>query len=183
MQLPGHRVDYRWDANGRPLAVALDGAELACWEFDAAPDAGPRVERIRYAGGVVRETVTDAIDGRALRVDLRRGDETIDAAAYRYDAAARVCDDGCWRYEYDAQGRLAVSCRLSDGLRCEHAYDAAGTLVLPERPVGNTSRAEPAVHPRRPRPACRGAPPRAQRRVLRLRRQGPSRGDAHRDRA
>lgn len=131
MQLPGHRIAYRWDAAGRPLMVELDGRLLAQWEFDGRCPDGPRIERVYCAGGVIRETDADPIDGRALKRSLRRGEETLDEVVYRYDDSTRVCDDGRWHYSYDAQGRLADACRQSDGSPCHCAYDAAGNRVSP----------------------------------------------------
>ena len=123
MRIPGHRIGYAWDAAGRPAGVDLDGAPIASWRYEGCR------ETLRYAGGMVQQTEVDPIDGRVMQRELRRGDALLDCAAYAYDAAGRIVDDGRARYAYDAEGRLAREER--GGAAVDYGYDAAGQRTAP----------------------------------------------------
>ena len=143
----GSRTEYRRDANGRVVGVALDGAHLGGVSYDRAGRvvesiASDLVQTWSYEGGVVVEhTATRAsgvdrtrvehdADGRISAVEQGGG-----RVEYRYDDAAQLVGaqarGGAGRtWRYDVAGRLVVE--TVDGVETRREYDAAAQLVATE---------------------------------------------------
>ena len=81
MSLPGRRgpIRYRWDARGRPAAVALGDEVIARYEYDDTR----RTQSVRFLNGVLERTCADPLDacplcapGAARRADPVRAGHT-----------------------------------------------------------------------------------------------------------
>jgi RHS repeat-associated protein len=130
LQLPGDGapIAYQWDGEGRPLSVALGGAELARWTH-----ARHAVTLVR-ANGVVERLETDPVDSRPLRLSVTRGTRELLARTYVYDRGGRLTGDGVRRYMYDPLGRLA---RVDEpGAAWTYGYDGRDNLVAADGPAG-----------------------------------------------
>jgi YD repeat-containing protein len=117
----GVEVGYRWDERGRPLSLSWRGAELATFGYMEGVDTGKLAWR-ETADGVRAESRHDVVDGRPLRIELRRGTEPFWDCALAYGAGGLLEREGARAYRYDELGRLEEA---SEGeRRWTFAYDA-----------------------------------------------------------
>lgn len=125
MSLPGSRrpIRYRWDARGRPAAVALGDEVIARYEYDDAR----RTQSVRFLNGVLERTCADPLDARPLRRQVLRGGQVLFERAYRYGPTGQLTADGPRRYAYDPLGRMI---EVDDaGAHWRYDYDARDNRI------------------------------------------------------
>ena len=118
-------VRYTWNARGRPAQVAVNGQEMACFEYLDAE----RLCRIRCANGIVEESHADPVDARPRSRRWARREQTIDRLDYTYDAVGRLESDGRRVYRYDERGWLVAARDLTSGNVFSYDYDPAGNRI------------------------------------------------------
>ena len=101
------------------------------FEYD---DAARKTTTV-YANGVTAESVAGAVDGRPVRLGVRRGrlqdrqgEERLLARALQYDAVGQIAGDGERLYSYDPLGRLtgADGFQLGSSARSDWQYEYDG---------------------------------------------------------
>jgi RHS repeat-associated protein len=116
-------IGYRWDARGRPAAVAWNGRELARFGTDDAT----RLAWRDGADNIRNDTWSDPRDGRAIRQALSRDGREFWCRNLVRDDAFRLVREGTRSYAYDTAGRLSET-RDGDHVR-HYAYDAMDDVI------------------------------------------------------
>ncbi len=127
MSLPGSRrpIRYRWDARGRPAAVAVGDEVIARYDYDDAQ----RTQSVRLGNGVMERTRADPVDARPLRRQVVRGEQVLFERDYRYGPAGQLTADGQRRYAYDPLGRMVEVDDPGAGSHWRYDYDAQDNRV------------------------------------------------------
>jgi RHS repeat-associated protein len=127
VELPGSRdsINYEWDRRGRPAAINLGPRNFARFEYEDEE----RAMQTHFANGVVECSLSDRVDGRLLRQEVRRGETLLAQRINEYETGRQLRQDGVRRYEYDALGRLARAVNMATGEHWAYDYDACDNLV------------------------------------------------------
>jgi len=144
-------VTYRYDSEGRPIAVELPGGSVVKYEYQS----GGRLSGIETASGGRRGRLDLIDDKPAAVLDLLGG-----TTKYAYNSAGALASvlstlGETTSYVYDDQNRLREA-HFPDGRRIEYRYavsrSQSQTLSVITHPASERSREEP------PKPERGGAP-------------------------